>query len=90
MSYNKVLEDMQAKIAEINGKIEELQKERSVYADVIEAITALKAAEDQRAGRLAVQKGVCPFPESCKERFQCTRDSCNADTCSNGYAYRMS
>lgn len=32
----------------------------------------------------------CPFPNSCNERDNCTKDYCNADVCSNGYAYRMS
>ena len=31
----------------------------------------------------------CPFPCRCKE-FPCETLHCNADVCSNGYAYRMS
>ena len=34
-------------------------------------------------------KGGCSFPFSCND-FPCERLSCNADCCSNGYAYRMS
>lgn len=32
----------------------------------------------------------CSFPLECNERFTCERRNCNADVCSNGYAYRMS
>ena len=31
----------------------------------------------------------CPFPFECNE-FPCSDLNCNADVCSNGYAYRMS
>ena len=31
----------------------------------------------------------CPFPKDCN-RFPCETMSCNADTCENGYEYRMS
>jgi len=34
-------------------------------------------------------KGHCPFPGSCKV-FPCKTLDCNADCCSNGYAYRQS
>ena len=30
----------------------------------------------------------CPFPFECNE-FPCSNLSCNADVCSNGYAYRI-
>lgn len=32
----------------------------------------------------------CPFPLECNRRFNCEKQRCNADVCSNGYAYRMS
>lgn len=88
--YRKVEEEMRSRIVEIDKKIDELRKEREAYACVIEAIRGLKAVEDRKAGRLAVQKGVCPFPNECNKRFTCTADSCNADTCVNGFAYKMS
>jgi len=31
----------------------------------------------------------CPFPHECN-RFPCNRKSCNADTLSDGHAYRQS
>jgi hypothetical protein len=34
-------------------------------------------------------KGNCPFPESCNS-FPCKHLCCHADSCSNGFAYRMS
>lgn len=40
--------------------------------------------------KLAVYKGICPFPNDCNKRKTCTKDDCSADTCSNGYAYRFS
>jgi len=40
--------------------------------------------------KLAVIKGICPFDMSCNLRNTCTKDKCSADTCSGGYAYKMS
>lgn len=40
--------------------------------------------------RLAVNKGSCPFPASCNKRKTCTKDYCNADTCTDGTAFRWS
>lgn len=37
-----------------------------------------------------VAEGRCPFPTFCDKWFTCTKVNCRADTCSNGYAYRMS
>jgi hypothetical protein len=35
--------------------------------------------------------GTCPFPEQCNRYDVCKlSEGCNADTCSNGNAYRMS
>ena len=33
--------------------------------------------------------GSCPFPKECRD-FPCSSLSCNADECSNGYAFRRS
>lgn len=40
--------------------------------------------------QLAVVRGVCPFPAQCNLRESCTLKRCNADVCSNGFAYRYS
>ncbi len=88
--YDKIIEDIQNKITEIDKKVKELQKEREVYLNFIKSVRDMKAVEDRKAGRLAVQKGICPFPDSCNQRNYCTADNCNADACSNGYAYRTS
>lgn len=32
----------------------------------------------------------CPFPLDCNQRFDCKKQRCNADECSNGYAFRRS
>lgn len=45
----------------------------------------IKADKDTYVG-----KGNCVFPASCNEWFICEKKYCNADVCSNGYAYRMS
>jgi hypothetical protein len=37
-----------------------------------------------------VGSGECQFPVSCNEWFTCEKKYCNADICSNGYAYRLS
>jgi len=88
--YDKIIEDIQNKISDIDKKIKELQKEKEVYLNFIKSVRDMKAIEDRKAGRLAVQKGICPFPDSCNQRNYCTADHCNADACSNGYAYRTS
>ncbi len=88
--YSQIREEISAKIKEIDKQIKELQKEQKAYSDVIIAIREMQAVEDKRAGRLAVQKGICPFPNCCNQRNYCTKDSCNADVCDNGYCYRQS
>lgn len=40
--------------------------------------------------RLAVESGVCPYPNQCQERKTCTKSYCSYDTCSNGWCYRFS
>lgn len=64
-------------------KVNELE-EKAAYLDDITKDVLIKNK------KLAVVKGICPFPESCNNRSFCEKDFCNADVCSNGYAYRMS
>ncbi|EHQ88308.1 hypothetical protein DesyoDRAFT_1138 [Desulfosporosinus youngiae DSM 17734] len=77
-----------SKIRDLKRKqIEELTRE----VDEIE--TTLQVLEKYKRDKtkvLAVSKGACPFPESCSKRDVCTLSHCDADTCSNGYAYRFS
>jgi len=55
------------------------------YPEVgVQIIAVLEKGEKKRWQRIS-----CPFPFVCNE-FPCETLSCNADTCSNGHAYRMS
>jgi hypothetical protein len=53
-------------------------------------MSKLQNEYEKQNGNLAVQKGICPFPEKCSVRNSCIKNSCNADVCSNGYTYRFS
>lgn len=88
--YTEILKELADRIRELDKQIAELSGKRQQYIKALEVLRKLQAEEDAKAGRLAVQRGVCPFPNSCDEREYCTRDHCDADTCTNGYAYRMS
>lgn len=39
---------------------------------------------------LAVNKGICPFPNSCNKRDFCTKVYCNYNECDNGHCFRRS
>ena len=88
--YEKILTDIKEKMDKIKEQIKKFEKELKVYKDAYEAILKLQARYDKEMGNLAVQKGVCPFPEECNRREYCTTDYCNADACDNGHCYRMS
>lgn len=88
--YTDIIKHLNEEIVALQKQIQELTKKKQGREKARDAIRLLQAEEDRKAGKLAVQKGICPFPESCNEREFCTSDKCNADTCSNGYAYRMS
>lgn len=88
--YTEIITDLKNRIAELTGQIIELDKKREQYKKGLEAIRKLQAEEDAKAGKLAVQRGICPFPNDCNEREYCTRDWCNADTCDDGRVYRRS
>ena len=88
--YIELIKDLQKEIEVfINEKIK-IDKEINVRKDIVKNLRKLQAKIDRKEGNLAVQKGVCPFSSSCNKREYCTKDSCSADVCSNGYAYRMS
>ena len=71
-------------------QISQLQEERKIKTNAKEAIKSLQAEIERQNNNLSIQKRICPFPESCSLINSCTKNYCNADTCSNGYAYRMS
>ena len=88
--YTDILKHIHGEISFLNKQIQELATKRQEHEKARDAIVLLQAEEDRKAGKLAVQKGICPFPDRCKERKYCTADRCNADVCDNGFAYRMS
>lgn len=66
-------------------KIVEMLKGTEVPSDVfIRNISAFRTAKRNRV------LGYCPFPYNCSEFEQCREPACNADECSDGYAYRRS
>jgi hypothetical protein len=88
--FTDILNHIDTEIQDLNSQIRELSEKRQGREKARTSILLLQAEEDQKAGKLATQKGICPFPEACSKANYCTADRCNADTCSNGYAYRMS
>jgi hypothetical protein len=88
--YTDILKHIHGEISSLNKQIQELATKRQEREKARDAIVLLQAEEDRKAGKLATQKGICPFPNDCKERNYCIADRCNADTCDNGFAYRMS
>jgi len=88
--YKEIIKTINQQVSDIAKQIRELQNSQKTKIDAQKAIEKLQAEYEQDNNNLAVQKGICPFPESCSLVNDCTKDYCNADTCSNGYAYRFS
>ncbi len=88
--YADILKHLAGEISSLNKQAQELLVKKKEREKAWEAIKLLQAEEDRKAGKLAIQKGICPFPNDCKERNYCIADRCNADTCDNGFTYRMS
>jgi len=87
--YEKLIKEILEKKREIVEKISELQKQKRAYENVYNSIKELQSQYDKENNNLAYQKGICPFPKECDQKDYCTK-GCNADTCNNGHAYRMS
>ncbi|MCD5384910.1 MAG: hypothetical protein LRZ94_01170 [Candidatus Pacebacteria bacterium] len=94
INLSSEIKAIKIKLDEENEKlrrgIKKLGAEAKALDDECQALRAKLGEENRKLGRLAVQRGVCPFPESCNSRHTCTDTRCNADVCSNGYAYRFS
>ncbi len=88
--YADILKHLAGEISSLDKQAQELLVKKKEREKAWEAIKLLQAEEDRKAGKLATQKGICPFPNDCKERNYCIADRCNADTCDNGFTYRMS
>lgn len=88
--YKEILNNLHEELNLLNKEkcelIDRIKKKEKAY----ETIAELQAEQHKNEGKLAVQKGICPFPEECSLNKSCVKDRCNADTCSNGYAYRFS
>lgn len=85
--YNKILtiiENTIIPIGETNLKLY-LILTRSQIHKIVSDITKQLPIEN----KTALEKGICPFPDDCDGRDSCTYNHCNADVCSNGYAYKM-
>ncbi len=91
---NQRLEFLKQELEEIkeetNKKIEDKKQEITNIQQAIDGLWKIQSEYDREKGNLATQKGICPFPNNCDERNRCTLNSCNADTCDNGYAFRWS
>lgn len=88
--YTDILNHLDTEIQNLQNQIYELSERKKEREKARESIRLLQAEEEKKVGNLAVQKGICPFPDACEKAKYCTLNRCNADTCSNGYAYRMS
>ncbi len=88
--YKEIIKTINQQVNDISKQINQLQNDQKIKVEAMKAIEKLQAEYEKENGNLAIQKGVCPFPDSCSIATVCTKNSCNADTCSNGYAYRMS
>ena len=88
--YKEIIKSLTDQINEVNKQITDLQKNKQIKIDAKEAIKILQAEYERDNNNLAVQKGICPFPENCKLVKECVLNYCSADCCDNGYAYRMS
>jgi len=88
--YKEIIKSLSDQISEVNKQITDLQKNKQIKVGAKEAIEKLQAEYERDNNNLAVQKGICPFPKECNLKDSCIKNYCNADTCSNGYAYRFS
>jgi hypothetical protein len=64
-----------------------IEKFEEGNVEIVEQINKIVKTKPKRPSRYKAIS--CPFPYSCNA-FPCETLCCNADVCSNGYAYRMS
>lgn len=88
------IEELKSEHRKLECKYEELQSETdevvNTWNNAVDAVKEMKRVWDRAHHNLAVQKGVCSFPNCCDAADYCTKDHCHFDTCANGHAYRMS
>lgn len=78
---------LQQTLKEVNKSFTSLTQ---LISGVNKRFDRLKNLMGNNFNDLAAVKGSCPFPDSCNQRYTCTKDYCHYDVCSNGHAYRMS
>lgn len=88
--YKEIIKTLNEQISNLAKQIRELQDYQKIKTDARKAIEKLQAEYEKENNNLAVQKGVCPFPDKCNLKDECIKNSCNADVCDNGHCYRMS
>jgi len=88
--YKEIIKILNQQISDIAKQIRELQSSQKTKMDAQKAIEKLQSEYEKDNNNLAIQKGICPFPESCSLVDDCIKNYCNADECSNGYAFRRS
>ena len=88
--YKDVIKGIGEEISLLDKEIYGLDEKRRMRKEAQKAIEKLQAEFEASHNNLAVQKGVCPFPESCNLVDSCTKNHCRADVSQNGHAYRMS
>lgn len=72
-----------------------IDREHEIAEEVMFELAAQYLKDHPEVGKKileAIEVGTnisCPFPHHCNE-FPCEGLCCNADTCSNGHAFRMS
>jgi len=88
--YKEIIKTLNQQISDIAKQIRESQDTQKTKVDAMKAIEKLQAEYEKENNNLAIQKGICPFPEDCNEKDSCIKNHCNADCCDNGYCYRMS
>jgi hypothetical protein len=87
LAIKKTIEKTDVKIGATKVKLSSILNDNDVDSFIVRLANTIPEKEGEK--RLAIY-GICPFPESCNEWRTCISQRCNADCCSNGFAYRMS
>lgn len=90
MPFSEIIETLQEKEQELRKLATEYREKADKCREAIQGVRMMQGEEEKKKGNLAVQKGICPFPEACNKRYWCTKDRCNHDQCDNGHSFRGS
>lgn len=86
--YEGYLEQQEDEINELVSEKEKIQIQSEELKEQLSSLTEMRKDYHRDNNNLAVQKGICPFPNFCNRREYCTKDSCHYDGCSNGHPFR--